>query len=443
MLSTLRNAWKVQDLRKKIIWTVFLIAIFRMGSYIPVPGIDTDSLKALTQSGSLVSFYDLISGGSFSRFSIFALGVVPYINASIIMQLLTVAIPKLEQLSKEGDDGRKKIQKITRYASIVIGAITAYGSYVIINNVGALKSNSPVSMFSTIANLGATSGVGTLEKIVIIFSLVVGSTFLMWLGDQITVKGVGNGTSLIIFANILSSLPMTGYQIYNLSKIGKINVVEVALFIFFTLALLAGVIYLSLAERRITVQYAGKAVGNKMMKGQSTHIPLSIIGTTVIAIIFAMSVMSFPTTIAQFFPEAGWSQWITGSSYSPFNAKTWMYPVLYALLTIFFTWFYTQITFKPDEMAENMHKSSGFIPGIRPGKPTEIYLEKVLNRISMFGGCFAAIIAVVPILVANYTPFQGIQFGGTSLLILVSVSLEIMRQLESQLTMRHYQGFLK
>ncbi|MCX0377208.1 preprotein translocase subunit SecY [Clostridium perfringens] len=425
MLSTLRNAWKVQDLRKKIIWTVFLIAIFRMGSYIPVPGIDTDSLKALTQSGSLVSFYDLISGGSFSRFSIFALGVVPYINASIIMQLLTVAIPKLEQLSKEGDDGRKKIQKITRYASIVIGAITAYGSYVIIHNVGALKSNSPVSMF------------------LILLTLVVGSTFLMWLGDQITVKGVGNGTSLIIFANILSSLPMTGYQIYNLSKIGKINVVEVALFIFFTLALLAGVIYLSLAERRITVQYAGKAVGNKMMKGQSTHIPLSIIGTTVIAIIFAMSVMSFPTTIAQFFPEAGWSQWITGSSYSPFNAKTWMYPVLYALLTIFFTWFYTQITFKPDEMAENMHKSSGFIPGIRPGKPTEIYLEKVLNRISMFGGCFAAIIAVVPILVTNYTPFQGIQFGGTSLLILVSVSLEIMRQLESQLTMRHYQGFLK
>ncbi|MGG5463061.1 preprotein translocase subunit SecY [Clostridium sp. B9] len=425
MLSTLRNAWKVQDLRKKIIWTVFLIAIFRMGSYIPVPGIDTDSLKALTQSGGLVSFYDLISGGSFSRFSIFALGVVPYINASIILQLLTVAIPKLEQLSKEGDDGRKKIQKITRYASIIIGAIMSYGTYVIIHNVGALKSTSPVSMF------------------VILLTLVVGSTFLMWLGDQITVKGVGNGTSLIIFVNILSSLPMTGYQIYNLSKVGRINIVEIALFVIFTLALLCGVIYLSLAERRITVQYAGKAVGNKVMKGQSTHIPLSIIGTTVIAIIFAMSVMSFPTTIAQFFPEAGWSQAITGSSYSPFNAKTWMYPVLYALLTIFFTWFYTQITFKPDEMAENMHKSSGFIPGIRPGKPTEIYLEKVLNRISMFGGCFAAFIAVVPILVANYTPFEGIQFGGTSLLILVSVSLEVMRQLESQLTMRHYQGFLK
>lgn len=425
MLSTLRNAWKVQDLRKKIIWTVFLIAIFRMGSYIPVPGIDTDSLKALTQSGGLVGFYDLISGGSFSRFSIFALGVVPYINASIIVQLLTVAVPKLEQLSKEGDDGRKKIQKITRYASIVIGAVMAYGSYVIISNVGALKDTSPVSLF------------------LILLTLVVGSTFLMWLGDQITVKGVGNGTSLIIFANIVSSLPMTGYQIYNLSKMGRINIVEVALFILFTLALLGGVVYLSLAERRITVQYAGKAVGNKVMKGQSTHIPLSIIGTTVIGIIFAMSVMSFPTTIAQFFPEAKWSQWIIGSSYSPFNTSTWMYPVLYALLTIFFTWFYTQITFKPDEMAENMHKSSGFIPGIRPGKPTEIYLEKVLNRISMIGGCFAALIAVIPILVANYTPFQGIQFGGTSLLILVSVSLEIMRQLETQLAMRHYQGFLK
>ena len=427
MLSTLRNAWKVPELRKKFCWTIFLVAIFRMGTHIPVPGINAEfisRIQEMTQSG-LLGFYDLISGGAFSNFSILALGVTPYINASIIMQLLTIAIPSLEQLSKEGQEGRKKIQNATRYVAIVIAIILAIGSVASFGSQGAMISSS------------------SLELVIVIMSLVVGSTFCIWLGDQITVKGVGNGTSLIIFANILSSLPMTGYQIYNLSKIGKINVVEVALFIFFTLALLAGVIYLSLAERRITVQYAGKAVGNKMMKGQSTHIPLSIIGTTVIAIIFAMSVMSFPTTIAQFFPEAGWSQWITGSSYSPFNAKTWMYPVLYALLTIFFTWFYTQITFKPDEMAENMHKSSGFIPGIRPGKPTEIYLEKVLNRISMFGGCFAAIIAVVPILVANYTPFQGIQFGGTSLLILVSVSLEIMRQLESQLTMRHYQGFLK
>ncbi|MGL5243669.1 MAG: preprotein translocase subunit SecY, partial [Sarcina sp.] len=238
-------------------------------------------------------------------------------------------------------------------------------------------------------------------------------------------------------------LPMTGYQIYKLGQIGKVNIVEVALFIIFIIALITSVIYLSLAERRIHVQYAGRAVGNKIFKGQSSHIPLSIIGSTVISIIFAMSVMSFPVTIAQFFPDATLSQWIISDPISPFNSKTWMYPVIYAILTIFFTWFYTQITFKPDEMAENMHKSSSFIPGIRPGKDTEVYLEKVLNRVSFIGGIFAAVIAILPIIMANYTPFEGIQFGGTSVLILVSVSLEVMRQLESQLTMRHYQGFLK
>ncbi|MPQ42805.1 preprotein translocase subunit SecY [Clostridium tarantellae] len=425
MLSTLRNAWKVQDLRKKILWTLLLVAIFRMGSYIPVPGVDTQAIKAMTQQGGLIGFYDLISGGSLSRFSILALGVVPYINASIIMQLLTVAIPRLEQLSKEGDDGRKKIQKVTKYASVLIGAITAYGSYVLILNAGALKDTSAINVF------------------LIILTLVVGSTFLMWLGDQMTVKGIGNGTSLIIFANIISGLPITGYQIYVLGKNGTVNIVEIALFVIFIIALIASVIYLSLAERRIHVQYAGRAVGNKVFKGQSSHIPLSIIGSTVISIIFAMSVMSFPITIAQFFPNATLSQWIISNPMSPFNSKTWMYPVIYAILTIFFTWFYTQITFKPDEMAENMHKSASFIPGIRPGKDTEIYLEKVLNKVSFIGGIFAAIIAILPIIMANYTPFEGIQFGGTSVLILVSVSLEVMRQLESQLTVRHYQGFLK
>ena len=369
------------------------------------------------------NIYDLISGGSFSRFSLFALSVTPYINATIIMQLLQIAIPKLEQLSKEGDDGRKKIQKITRYAAIGISIIMAYGSYIVIAKYGALKYNSPIDIF------------------LIVLSLVVGSTFLIWLGDQITVKGVGNGTSIIIYANIISALPMTGYQIYSLLIAGKINIVEVILFVGAAIALLAGVIYLYLAERRIQVQYSNKAVGSRMARGQS-HIPLSIIGTAVIAIIFAMSVMSFPMTVANFFPSASWAQWITGSSYSPFNSGTWMYIALYCILTIFFTWFYTQITFKPDEMAENMHKSSGFIPGVRPGKPTEIYLEKVLNKVALIGGIFAAIIAIAPVLVANYTSFQDVQFGGTSVLILVSVSLEIMRQLSTQLTMKHYQGFL-
>ncbi|GIM29913.1 protein translocase subunit SecY [Clostridium polyendosporum] len=425
MLSTLRNAWKVPELRNRLIWTVFLVAIFRIGSHIPVPGIDTSALENLTKSGSLIAFYDLISGGAFKNFSIFALGVVPYINASIIMSLLTISIPQLEQLSKEGEDGRKKIQKITRVASVFLGFITAYGTYVLIYNQGALKN---------------TSGLVTF---IIMVTLVVGSTFSMWLGDQITAKGIGNGVSLLIFINIISRLPFTLYQIIVLKNAEQVNIVEIFLFLVFALALLAAVIFLSLAERRIHVQYAGKSVAGKVYKGQSTHIPLSIIGSTVIAIIFSMSVMQFPDVLAQFFPNAQWSRWIISGTWSPFNRGTWLYIAIYAILTIFFTWFYTQVTFKPEEMAENMHKSAGFIPGIRPGQPTADYLTRVLDRISIFGGVFAAVIAVIPLIIENYSGFKGISFGGTALLIMVSVALEVMRQLQSQLVMRHYQGFLK
>ncbi|BFK80113.1 preprotein translocase subunit SecY [Clostridium baratii] len=421
MLSTLRNAWKVPELRKRFYWTIFLVAIFRMGSHIPVPGISTDFLRQYTQSGNLMGFYDLISGGALSRFSIFALGVMPYINASIITQLLTIAIPSLEQLSKEGEEGRKKIQNATRYVSIVIAVILAFG------------------MYATIAQTGATGSMKTAQMMVVILALVVGSTFCMWLGDQITVKGFGNGVSILIFVNIVSRLPMTIASVMSLD----INVVEIALFLVFALALLAGVIYFSLAERRIPVQYAGKAVGNKMMKGQSTHIPLSIVGSAVIAIIFSMSVMQFLPTIAGFFPDKEWAVWVTSSPASIFNSKTWMYPVVYALLTIFFNWFYTQVTFKPDEMSENLHKSAGFIPCIRPGEPTTQYFESILNRISFIGGIFAALLAVTPIIVTNYTSFKEIQFGGTALLIVVSVALDFTRKLESQMIMRHYKGFLK
>lgn len=424
MLSTLRNAWKVPELKRKFLWTIFLVAIFRIGTHIPVPGISTDQLKDIAGSGSLLGFYDLLSGGAFSRFSLFALSVTPFINASIIMQLLTIAIPSLEQLSKEGEDGRKKIQKITRIVSIFIGAILAFGTY---------------SMIST---TGATSGITTSGIMVVMIALVAGSTFCMWLGDQITVKGFGNGISILIFVNIVSQLPMTLLSLFTLKDTGKITIVEIVLFLIFAVAMLAGVIFFSLAERRVPIQYAGKAVGNKVMKGQSTHIPLSIIGSAVIAIIFAMSVMMFPKTIAMFFPDKNWAIWITTSAYSIFNDKTWMYPVCYSILTIFFTWFYTQITFKPDEMAENLHKSAGFIPGIRPGEATEKYFERVLTRVSLIGGVFAAILAVVPILISS-TSLEGIQFGGTSLLIIVGVGLDFSRQLDSQLVMRHYQGFLK
>ena len=423
MLSTLRNAWKVPELRKKFCWTIFLVAIFRMGTHIPVPGINAEfisRIQEMTQSG-LLGFYDLISGGAFSNFSILALGVTPYINASIIMQLLTIAIPSLEQLSKEGQEGRKKIQNATRYVAIVIAIILAIGSVASFGSQGAMISSS------------------SLELVIVIMSLVVGSTFCIWLGDQITVKGFGNGTSILIFVNIISRLPLTVSKVLSL----EVDKVALALFIVAVIALLAISIFFSLAERKIPVQYAGKAVGNKVMKGQSTHIPLSIISAAVIAIIFAMSVMGFPKAIAQFFPNSSVSQWIIGSSYSIFNEKTWMYPVIFALLTVFFTWFYNEVTLKPDEMAENLNKSSGFVPGIRPGEQTTEYFEKILARVPIIGGVFAAFLAVTPILVEQYTPFKGIQFGATAVLIVIGVAMDFSRQLQSQMVMRHYEGFLK
>ena len=422
MLSTLRNAWKVPDLKKRILWTIFLVAIFRMGSYIPVPGINTDTLGQMAQSNGLLSFYDLIAGGSFSRFSVFALGVTPYINASIIMSLLTIAIPRLEQISKEGEEGRKKIKKVERYLAIVFAIILAFGTIALGQSYNMLIDSSVTGIY------------------VVLLTLVVGTMFCIWLGDQLTVKGIGNGISMIIFVNIISGIPSTIAQV---STIKNVTFIDIGLFVVGILAMIFGVVYLSLAERRITVQYAGKAVGNKVYKGQQAHIPISIIGTAVIAIIFAMSVMQFPIIIATIFKDHDWAIWLMDGTFSPFNQKGWVYPIVYALLTVFFTWFYTQVTFKPDEMAENMHKSAGFIPGIRPGKPTEDYLEKVLDRISVFGGVFAAIIAVTPIIVSNHTSFENVQFGGTTLLIMVSVSLEVIRQLKSQLVMRHYTGFLK
>lgn len=424
MLSTLRNAWKVPELKKKFLWTILLVTIFRMGTHIPVPGINTDVLKNLASSGTIFGFYDLLSGGAFRQFSIFALSVTPYINASIIIQLLTVAIPSLEQLSKEGEDGRNKIQNITRILSIVIGFILAFGTY------------------SMVSARGATVGMQWTSVIVVLVALVAGSTFCMWLGDQITAKGFGNGISILIFVNIVSQLPVTLMSLFTLKDQGKITIIEILLFVVFAIVLLGVVIFFSLAERRIPVQYAGKAVGNKVMRAQNTHIPLSIIGSAVIAIIFAMSVMMFPKTIAEFFPSHNWAIWITSNKYSIFNETTWMYPVVYSILTIFFTWFYTQITFKPDEMAENLHKSAGFVPGVRPGDATEKYFEKVLTKVSLLGGIFAALLAILPILISN-TQLQGIQFGGTSLLIMVGVGMDFSRQLDSQLVMRHYQGFLK
>lgn len=425
MLSTLRNAWRTPELRKRLLFTLFLVAIYRMGSHIPVPGVDVSALKNYAQSGTLMGFYDLISGGGFSQFNIFTMGVIPYINASIVMQLLTIAIPYLEQLSKEGEEGRKKIQNYTRYAAVGFALLQSFTTYVLIVNSGSIKDRAFLTIF------------------IIMLTVSTASIFLMWLGDQITVKGIGNGVSLLIFVNILSRIPLTVTQVGALQSAEEVNFVEVIIFIAVIVALLVAVIVMSLAERRIPVQYAGKTVGTKTFKGQTTHIPINLNASGVIAIIFASSVMAFPETIVQFWPNSAIFKAITGSLYSPFRKNSWLYGLLFFVLILFFAWFYTQITFKPDEMAENMHKSSGFIPGIRPGQSTARYVEKVLTKVALFGGVFAGIIAVFPILLEGYTKFKGVYFGGTSLLIVVGVALDSLRQLESQLVMRHYQGFLK
>ena len=428
MLQTLRNAFKVPELKKKILWTILLVAVFRMGSYIPVPGINSEYLKSLSESGGLLGFYDMISGGAFSRSSILALGVMPYINASIIIQLLTVAIPQLEQLSKEGETGRKKIQNLTRYVSLAIAFVLAYGS------------------FAMISNSGGAVGLNTMSKVVVIFSLVVGTTFCMWLGDQITVKGIGNGTSILIFINIISRVPTTIASMLTLKEAGSASIVEIVLFGVFIIFLLAAILFLSLSERRIPVQYAGKFGGGNaaMVKSQSSNIPLSIIGSAVLAIIFSMSVMEFPKTIATLFGgDKEWAKWILTNPTCVFNSKSWSYIVVYAILTIFFNWFYTLITFKPDEMAENLHKSAGFVPGVRPGEETEKYFENVLNRLSFIGGILAAILAITPVMIENYTAFQNTAFSGTALLIVINVALDFTRRVESQMVVRHYRGFLK
>ena len=423
MLQTLRNAFKVPELKKKILWTILLVAVFRMGSHIPVPGINSEYLKSLSQSGGLLGFYDMISGGAFSRSSILALGVMPYINASIIIQLLTVAIPQLEQLSKEGETGRKKIQNLTRYASLAIAFVLAYGT------------------FAMISNSGGAVGLNTMGKVVVIFSLVVGTTFCMWLGDQLTVKGIGNGTSILIFVNIISRIPTTIASMMTLKEAGSASIVEIVLFGVFIVFLLGAVLFFSLSERRIPVQYAGKFGGGNaaMVKSQSSNIPLSIIGSAVLAIIFSMSVMEFPKTIATLFGgDKEWAKWILTNPTCVFNSKSWSYMVLYAVLTVFFNWFYTLITFKPDEMAENLHKSAGFVPGVRPGEETERYFENVLNRLSL-----AAMLAITPVMIENYTAFQNTAFSGTALLIVINVALDFTRQVESQMVVRHYKGFLK
>ena len=418
MLSALSNIYRIPELRQKITFTLVMFAIFRMGTHIPVPGVNPAVIEQLFSSGNLFGLLDLFSGGALSKFSIFAMSITPYINASIIIQLLTVVIPTLEQWSKEGQEGHKKTTQVTRYFTVALAFLQAIGM--------------SIGLREAILNPGIPS------ILVIAITLTAGTVFLMWVGEQMTAQGVGNGISLIIFAGIVAALPKNLEKIYRYLQAGTINAFNVVLFLLIAVAMVVFVILIHEAHRRIPISYAKRVVGTRAYGGHSSHIPLKVNQAGVIPIIFASSVLMFPVTVAQFV-DIPWVKTVAGY----FAWGTPLQTTLYALLILFFTYFYTAVTVKIPDMAENLKKYGGFIPGIRPGKPTEDYLDYVLTRITLAGAFFLAFIAILPNMVAGATNIEGVYFGGTALLIVVGVALDTMKQIEAMVVMRHYQGFMK
>ncbi len=456
MIQTLKNAWKVPELRSKILFTIFALLIFRLGSAIPVPFIETEGLTAYlnSMSGTIFGLLNTMNGTAFSIAAVFALGVQPYINASIIIELLTVAIPALERLAKEGgEEGRKKISAITRYVTVAIALLQGFGYYTII------RTN----------NLLALNGMnGIWAGIVIVATFAAGSAFVMWLGEQITEKGIGNGISMILFAGILSRIPSMIENLYlgvynsfhpvsaeemaTWTEVQKSNYFVMPLWgmillVIGMLALIVFVVYIQNAERRIPVQYAKRVVGRKMYGGQSSHIPMKVNMSGVLPIIFAQSIASLPATICAFAgiqaatePGSGtfWEQFLR-----VFDANGWVYTVVYFLLILAFSYFYSTMQFDPTEVANNLKKNGGFVPGYRPGKPTADFIRRVLNKITFFGAIFLSVIAILPIVTGNVIGVQSLALGGTSIIIVVGVALETSKALEAQLMMRHYKGFLE
>lgn len=415
MLGALRNAFKIEDLRRKMLFTLAMLLVYRIGSFIPAPGIDARGLAARMGEGSVFGLLDLFTGGALSRFTIFALGVNPYITASIVLQLLTVVIPHLEELAKEGIEGRKKMAQYTRWGTLVLGVIQAYGTLLYVREF--------------VINPGLAS------TLLIITTLTAGTMFLMWLGEKISEEGIGNGISLLIFFGIVARLPATAYSIAQALGEGGVSIFAVLIFIAVAVLLIAGVVVIQQAQRRIPVQYAKRVVGRRLYGGQSTHIPLRINHAGVIPVIFASSVLAFPLTLFQLVPAL--------SKYSNYlRYGSFWYALVYVLLIVFFTYFYTAITFNSVQVADNMKKYGGFIPGLRPGRATAEYLERVLSRLTLVGALFLAGIAVAPFLITGIFKFQGFYFGGTSLLIMVGVALDTMMQIEAQLLMRRYEGFI-
>ena len=431
MLRAFVNSFKVPDLRNKILFTLFVIAVYRLGSHVPVPVVDIDILQAeLERQGQtgFLSFIDLFSGGALTRMAIFGLGIMPYITSSIIMQLLTVVIPKLEQWRKEGEQGTKKINQWTRYVTVVLALLQSTGLVFLFHSTDS-ASGLGVDIFPagefTAANIS-----------LIVLVMTAGTAMIMWLGELITQRGIGNGMSILIFSSVISRLPQDGRAILLTGGTAKFVTI-----IIIGLAIIVAVIFIEQGQRRIPVQYAKRVVGRRMTAGGSTYIPLKVNQSGVIPIIFASSLLYFPTLLASVY-HAAWFQNVVNNYIT--NQRNVAYMVIYGLLVVFFAYFYTAIAFNPVDTADNLRKYGGFVPGIRPGPPTADYLSFVLTRITLPGSLFLATVALLPaIFFAFFLPVQQFPFGGTSLLITVGVALETMKQLESQLLMRHYEGFLR
>ena len=433
MFEVFRNAWKIADLRKKILYTLFIVLIFRLGASIFVPFLDSAQIASVlgmnSGDGNLFSYWDAMTGGSLSNGTLFAMSITPYINASIIVQLLTVAIRPLERLAKEGDEGRKKLNKINKFVALGLAIFQAFAFYITLRNGGVVKYTNG---FDSI-----------LAAAVIIVCFVAGASLIIWLGDQISEKGIGNGISIILFAGIVSRLPDDIYGLIMTMQTGVANAILVPIILVIYIAMIALVVLMTNAERRIPVQYAKRVVGRKMYGGQSTYIPIKVAMSGVMPIIFAMSIMSLPSTICYFFGIDG-----TGTSFWDgfvrlFSTSSWLYAVLYFLLIIGFNYFYVAIQYNPIEIANNLKKNNGAIPGYRPGQPTADFIKNSLGKITLIGAIFLGFIAIFPIIFSNVSGIRGLSLGGTTVLIVVGVALETMRTLESQMMMRHHKGFLE
>ena len=429
MIQTIRKAWGIPELRKKIIFTLLILLIFRIGNAITVPYVNVSALEQqLDAMGTtILGLYNVMSGGAFAQATVFALSIQPYINSSIIIQLLTVAIPALERLAKDGgEDGRKKIQSITRYTTVAIAILQGFGYY----------------MMMVRYNLLAVSDPTIWHALVIIVSFIAGSSFVMWMGEQVTEFGVGNGISIILFAGILSRVPTMVSSLIAYGSQAAINWLWVALLVVGILALIVFIVFINDAERRIPVQYAKRQVGRKMYGGQSTHLPMKVNMSGVLPIIFAQSIASLPITIWSFIgvPEQGT---ISRTIYDAIDTKSIIYMVVYFIMIIGFSYFYSSIQFNPVEIANNLKKQGGFIPGFRPGKPTVDFIRKVLNKITLFGAIYLGIVAICPLIVGKVMSSASLGIGGTSVIIVVGVALETVKALESQMLMRQYKGFLE